>query len=239
MTLLSVEGLDVFYGDVQAVRGVSLAVEAGEVVTLIGANGAGKSTTLKTLAGLLAPRRGRVVFDGADVGGSPAHVLAAKGLVLVPEGRQLWPGMSVLENLRMGAYTRAARAKGDATLEEVFAMFPVLEAPDPPEGGHALRRRAADVRDRARPHGPAAPPPPRRAGARAVPLLVKEVFATLREIRARGVTILLVEQNVKHALALADRAYVLETGTITLSGAASDLEDDHGVRDRYLGYASV
>jgi branched-chain amino acid transport system ATP-binding protein len=239
VSLLVVEGIDVFYGDVQAVRGVSFAVEPGEVVTLIGANGAGKSTTLKTVAGLLAPRAGRVVFDGLDVGGSPAHALAAKGLVLVPEGRQLWPGMSVLENLRMGAYPRAARSRGDATLEEVFAMFPVLKRRIHQKAGTLS---GGEQQMCAIGRGLMAQPRLLLLDEPALglsPLLVKEVFATLREIRARGVTVLLVEQNVKHALALADRAYVMETGTITLAGRADDLRNDHGVRDRYLGYASV
>ena len=239
MSLLAVEGIDVFYGDVQAVRGVSFTVGPGEVVTLIGANGAGKSTTLKTVAGLLAPRRGRIVFDGADVGGSPAHALAAKGLVLVPEGRQLWPGMSVLENLRMGAYPKAARAKGDATLEEVFTMFPVLKRRIHQKAGTLS---GGEQQMCAIGRGLMAQPRLLLLDEPALglsPLLVREVFATLREIRARGVTVLLVEQNVKHALALADRAYVMETGTITLSGRAEDLRNDHGVRDRYLGYASV
>jgi branched-chain amino acid transport system ATP-binding protein len=239
VSLLTVEGIDVFYGDVQAVRGVSFSVEPGEVVTLIGANGAGKSTTLKTVAGLLAPRSGRILFDGADVGGSPAHALAARGLVLVPEGRQLWPGMSVLENLRMGAYPRAARAKGDATLEEVFAMFPVLKRRIHQKAGTLS---GGEQQMCAIGRGLMAQPRLLLLDEPALglsPLLVREVFATLREIRARGVTVLLVEQNVKHALALADRAYVMETGTITLSGLADDLRNDHGVRDRYLGYSSV
>jgi branched-chain amino acid transport system ATP-binding protein len=239
VSLLAVEGLEVFYGDVQAVRGVSFTVEPGEVVTLIGANGAGKSTTLKTVAGLLAPRSGRILFDGVDVGGSPAHALAAKGLVLVPEGRQLWPGMSVVENLRMGAYPRAARAKGDATLDEVFAMFPVLKRRIHQKAGTLS---GGEQQMCAIGRGLMAQPRLLLLDEPALglsPLLVKEVFATLREIRARGVTILLVEQNVKHALALADRAYVMETGTITLSGGAEELRNDDGVRDRYLGYSSV
>ncbi len=239
MSLLAVDGIDVFYGDVQAVRGVTLDVEAGEVVTLIGANGAGKSTTLKTIAGLLSPRAGRIVFAGADVSGTPAHVLAARGLVLVPEGRQLWPAMSVLENLRMGAYARAARAKSKATLEEVFAMFPVLERRVHQKAGTLS---GGEQQMCAIGRGLMAQPRLLLLDEPALglsPLLVKEVFATLRQIRARGVTVLLVEQNVKHALALADRAYVLETGAVTLSGRAVDLKNDHGVRDRYLGYASV
>ena len=239
MSLLSVESLDVFYGDVQAVRGVSFDVGAGEVVTLIGANGAGKSTTLKTVAGLLAPRHGRVVFDGEDIAGKPAHALAARGLVLVPEGRQLWPGMTVLENLRMGAYSPAARSRGDATLAAIFAMFPVL--------GKRASQKAGTLSGGEQQMcaiGRGLMSQPRlllldEPALGLAPLLVKEVFASLRTIRARGVPIVLVEQNVPHALALADRAYVMETGSITLSGSAAALREDYTVRDRYLGYASV
>ncbi len=239
MSLLSVESVDVFYGDVQAVRGVSFDVRPGEVVTLIGANGAGKSTTLKTVAGLLAPRAGRICFDGSDLAGIPAHVLAAHGLVLVPEGRQLWPGMSVVENLRMGAYPRAARAKADATIEEVFAMFPVLKRRIHQKAGTLS---GGEQQMCAIGRGLMAQPRLLLLDEPALglsPLLVKEVFASLRAIRDRGVTIVLVEQNVPHALALADRAYVMETGSITLSGTSAALRDDRTVRDRYLGYASV
>lgn len=239
MSLLAVENIDVFYGDVQAVRDVSFSVESGEVVTLIGANGAGKSTTLRTVAGLLASRAGRVVFDGTDARGSSAHALAARGLVLVPEGRQLWPGMSVLENLQMGAYPRAARAKADATLEEVFAMFPVLKRRIHQKAGTLS---GGEQQMCAIGRGLMAQPRLLLLDEPALglsPLLVKEVFASLRAIRERGVTIVLVEQNVTHALRLADRAYVLETGSVTLSGRSADLLGDHGVRDRYLGYASV
>ncbi len=239
MSLLSVEEIDVFYGDAQALRGVSFAVEPGEVVTLVGANGAGKSTALKTVAGLLAPRRGCVLLDGADVAGTPAHVLAARGLVLVPEGRQLWPGMTVLENLRMGAYPKGARAKADATLEEVFAMFPVLKRRVSQKAGTLS---GGEQQMCAIGRGLMAQPRLLLLDEPALglaPLLVKEVFASLRAIRGRGVTILLVEQNVPHALALADRAYVLETGAITLTGTASQLKDDPGVRERYLGHAAV
>ena len=239
MILLSVEAVDVFYGDVQAVRGVSFSVDKGEVVTLVGANGAGKSTTLKTIAGLLAPRSGRVLFEGDAVGGSPAHVLASRGLVLVPEGRQLWPAMSVLENLRMGAYPRAARAKADATLEEVFAMFPVLERRIHQKAGTLS---GGEQQMCAIGRGLMAQPRLLLLDEPALglsPLLVKEVFASLRKIRDGGVTIVLVEQNVPHALALANRAYVMETGAITLTGTSEELRNDNSVRDRYLGYASV
>jgi branched-chain amino acid transport system ATP-binding protein len=239
LSLLSVENADVFYADVQAVRGVSFRVDEGEVVTLVGATGAGKSTTLKTVAGLLAPCAGRVVFEGADLAGTPAHVLASRGLVLVPEGRQLWPGMSVLDNLRMGAYPRAARAKADATLGEVFAMFPILERRIHQKAGTLS---GGEQQMCAIGRGLMAQPRLLLLDEPALglsPLLVKEVFASLRAIRARGVTIVLVEQNVPHALALADRAYVMETGAITLSGRSDELRNNHEVRNRYLGYASV
>jgi len=239
MRLLAVESLDVFYGDVQAVRNVAFTVEEGEVVTLIGANGAGKSTTLRALAGLLGPRAGRVVFDGQDVAGRPANDLASRGIVLVPEGRQLWPAMTVLENLRMGAYPKHARARSDATLEEIFAMFPVLERRVSQKAGTLS---GGEQQMCAIGRGLMTQPRLLLLDEPALglsPLLVREVFASLRAIRARGVTIVLVEQNVPHALALADRAYVVETGRVTLTGTASELLVDNRVRDGYLGYESV
>jgi len=239
MSLLSVESLDVFYGDVQAVRKVSFTVEEGEVVTLIGANGAGKSTTLRAVAGLLTPRAGRVVFDGKDVAGRPANELASRGIVLVPEGRQLWPAMTVLENLRMGAYPKHARARADATLGEIFVMFPVLERRI---GQKAGTLSGGEQQMCAIGRGLMTQPRLLVLDEPALglsPLLVRDVFASLRAIRARGVTIVLVEQNVPHALALADRAFVLETGRVTLTGTASELLVDPRVRDGYLGYESV
>ena len=239
MSLLSVESLDVFHGDVQAVRKVSFRVDEGEVVTLIGANGAGKTTTLRAVAGLLAPRTGRVVFDGREVAGRPANELASRGIVLVPESRQLWPAMTVLENLRMGAYPKHARVRADATLGEIFAMFPVLERR---VGQRAGTLSGGEQQMCAIGRGLMTQPRLLLLDEPALglsPLLVREVFASLRAIRARGVTIVLVEQNVPHALALADRAYVLETGRVTLTGTSTELLADHRVRDGYLGYESV
>jgi branched-chain amino acid transport system ATP-binding protein len=238
MSLLSVESLDVAYGDVQAVRNVSFTVGEGEVVTLIGANGSGKSTTLRAVAGLHAPKAGRVVFDGRDVTGRPANELASDGIVLVPEGRQLWPAMTVLENLRMGAYPRHAREKADGTLGAIFRMFPVLERRI---GQKAGTLSGGEQQMCAIGRGLMTQPRLLLLDEPALglsPLLVREVFASLRAIRARGVTIVLVEQNVPHALALADRAYVLETGRVTLTGTAAELHADPRVRDRYLGFAS-
>jgi branched-chain amino acid transport system ATP-binding protein len=237
--MLEVTGIDVFYGDVQALWDVSFRVDAGEIVTLIGANGAGKTTALKTVAGLLTPRGGRIVFEGTGIAGLPAHQLAASGLVLIPEGRQLWPAMTVRENLEMGAYAEAARPHARETLERVFAMFPVLGTRASQKAGTLSggeQQMCAIGRGlMARPRLLLLDEP----ALGLAPLLVREVFASLRAIREQGVTIVLVEQNVSHALALADRAYVLETGRVTLCGRSSDLAEDPRVRDGYLGERSV
>jgi branched-chain amino acid transport system ATP-binding protein len=237
--ILSVRGIDVFYGDVQAVADVSFEVGEREVVTLIGANGAGKSTVLKTLCGLLAPRRGEILLDGRDVSGLPPYELVRRGLVLIPESRQLWPGMTVRENLDMGAYCRSARGERARTLEAVFAMFPQLE---PRASQKAGTLSGGEQQMCAIGRGLMARPRLLLLDEPALglaPKLVAEVFGALKRIREEGVTILLVEQNVPHALALADRGYVLETGRVTLSGPSSDLIHDRRVRDGYLGYESV
>jgi len=237
--LLSVQSLDVFYGAVQAVWDVSLEVGEREVVTLVGANGAGKTTILKTLCGLLCPRRGRILFDGQDVGGRPPYDLVARGLVLIPEARQLWPGMTVAENLEMGAYSRSVRASRRERLEAVFSMFPQLAKRSRQKAGTLSggeQQMCAIGRGlMARPRLLLLDEP----ALGLAPLLVKEVFAALKRIREDGVTILLVEQNVSHALALADRAYVLETGRVTLAGPCAALQRDPRVRERFLGAESV
>ncbi len=239
MSLLAAEGIHSFYGDVQALWDVSFDVKEGEIVTLIGSNGAGKSTLLKTVAGLLAPRRGRVVLDGKDVAGEPAYRLVERGLVLIPEARQLWPTMTVRENLEMGAYARAARPERAKSLERVLAMFPVL--------GKRARQNAGTLSGgeqqmcaigrglMARPRILLLDEP----ALGLAPKLVREVFAALKKIRAGGVTLLLVEQNVPHALALADRAYVLESGRVTRAGPCSELSSDPRVREEFLGIASI
>ena len=237
--MLKVRNIDVFYGDVQALWDVSFSVAEGEVVTLIGANGAGKSTVLKTVCGLLAPRRGEVDLEMDDVTGVPPERLVSRGVVLVPEGRQLWPGMTVKENLEMGAYSQAARSSRAATLAEVFAMFPQLERRGRQKAGTLSggeQQMCAIGRGlMARPRLLLLDEP----ALGLAPKLVREVFAALKAIRERGVTVLLVEQNVPHALALADRAYVLETGRVTLSGACADLARDPRVREQFLGAGSV
>jgi branched-chain amino acid transport system ATP-binding protein len=210
-------------------------VKKGEIVTLVGANGAGKSTVLKAVAGLLRPRAGQVLLDGKDVTGMPPNRLVSEGLVLIPEARQLWPAMTVLENLEMGAYAKPARARRAQTLEEVFAMFPRLK--------ERARQRAGTLSGgeqqmcaigrglMARPRLLLLDEP----ALGLAPLLVKEVFRTLAAINGQGVTILLVEQNVPHALGLAHRGFVLETGRVTLAGPAVELLHDPRVKDGYLG----
>jgi len=239
VSLLEVRGIDVLYGHVQALWNVSFTVDEGEVVTLIGANGAGKSTTLKTLAGLLRPRKGEILLDGRDVSGQPPWALCERGLVLIPEARQLWPAMTVLENLEMGAYARAARARRRETLEAVLEMFPILRTRARQKAGTLS---GGEQQMCAIGRGLMAQPRLLLLDEPALglaPLLVREVFAKLREIAARGVTVLLVEQNVPHALALAGRAYVLESGRVTLAGNARDLASDPRVREEYLGKAGV
>ena len=237
--MLEVNGIDVFYGNVQALWDLSFQVEQGEIVTIIGANGAGKSTTLRTVSGLLQPRRGQVVFEGADITRLAPNDRVGRGIVLVPEARQLWPAMSVLENLEMGAYKSSARRVRATTLENVFTMFPALK--------QRVRQKAGTLSGgeqqmcaigrglMARPRLLLLDEP----ALGLAPLMVREVFASLKAISEQGVTIVLVEQNVSHALALADRAFVLETGRVTLSGPARDLVNDIRIRDGYLGAASV
>ncbi len=239
MNLLEVRGIDVFYGNVQALWGVSFDVTEGQIVTVIGANGAGKSTTLKTLAGLMKPKTGTVLFGGRDVTGLAPFELVEQGLVLIPEARQLWPAMTVLENLELGAYGRRARRDRARTLESVFAMFPHLK--------ERVRQNAGTLSGGEQQmcaigRGLMARPKLLLLDEPALglaPMLVREVFTSLKTIRDQGVTVVLVEQNVSHALAIADRAFVLETGRITLSGPARELARDRRVRDSYLGLASL
>jgi branched-chain amino acid transport system ATP-binding protein len=235
VSVLEVRGIDVAYGNVQALWDVSFDVGQGEIVTIIGANGAGKTTTLKALSGLLAPRKGRILFEGADVAGLPPFRLVERGLVLIPEARQLWPQMTVLENLELGAYARAARRRRAETLAEVFAMFPRLKER---AGQNAGTLSGGEQQMCAIGRGLMARPKLLLLDEPALglaPMLVREVFASLKAIRGQGVTVVLVEQNVAHALAVADRAFVLETGRVTLSGPAAALAKDPRIQGSYLG----
>ena len=233
--MLEVKDVDVFYGDVQALWGVSFQVKHNEIVTLIGANGAGKTTSLRALSGLVPPRRGTIHFEGKPIHGLPPYELVTRGIALIPEARQLWSGMTVLENLELGAYTKEARAQTAKTLQRVFELFPRLHERQFQKAGTlsggeqqmcAIGRGLMSL--------------PRllmldEPSLGLAPMLVKEVFNVIREIAGRGVTVLLVEQNVHHALEVANQAYVLETGRVTLSGPAHDLLGDARVQEKFLG----
>jgi branched-chain amino acid transport system ATP-binding protein len=233
--LLRLEGIDAFYGDLQALFGVSLEVREKEVVALVGANAAGKSTTIRTVSGLVAPRRGRVLLDGEDLGRVPAHRRVDRGLVQVPEGRRLFPFMTVAENLLLGATSSRAHAERDATLAHVYGLFPVLA-----DRRHQLAGSLSGGEQQQCAIGRALMARPRllmldEPTLGLAPVLVGKIFETVRAINETGVTVLLVEQNVRQALTVADRAYVLESGKLVLEGAARDLLGDERLKRAYLG----
>ena len=239
MKALEVQGIEVFYRDVQAVWDVSFDVDPGEIVTLVGANGAGKTTTLRTIAGLLRPRRGAISFLGEDVTGMPAYKLVQRGLVLVPEARQLWAQMTVRENLDMGAYGKEARAHRKETLRTVLEMFPILAKRATQNAGTLSggeQQMCAIGRGlMARPKLLMLDEP----SLGLAPLVVRKIFQIIREINTAGTTVFLVEQNVHHALALANRGFVLETGHLTLSGPTKQLLGDPRVKEKFLGEAAL
>ncbi len=234
--LLELEDVRVHYGKVEALRGISVQVEEGEIVTLIGGNGAGTSTTLKTISGLRPVTSGSIRFKGEEIVGVPAHQLVERGLCQAPEGRGIFPGMSVQENLEMGAY---ARKDGGSSLrddfERVFSLFPRLQErrkqPGGTLSGGEQQMLAIGRALMARPHLLLLDEP----SMGLAPKLVSQVFDTITEINKQGTTILLVEQNAAQALKRAHRAYVLETGTIVKSAAAADLLEDESVKAAYLG----
>jgi len=235
MALLDIDGVDLFYGDAQALAGVSLAVEAGAITALVGANGAGKSSLIRTVHGIERPSAGRIVFDGTDIAGWPSHRICELGIGQVAEGRQIFPSLSVLENLETGGFLRRARGQARATLDKVFGMFPRLAE---------RRRQAAGTLSGGEQQmlaiGRCLMGQPRlimldEPSLGLAPALVQEVFATVRRLHAEGLTILLVEQNVMASLKLAGRAWVLENGRIVLSGSGAELLADDGVRQAYLG----
>jgi branched-chain amino acid transport system ATP-binding protein len=233
--LLAVDGLETAYGGIVALRGISFAVEAGTVVALVGANGAGKSTTLNTISGLLAPRAGSIRFDGQEIGGWRADRIAAQGLVQVPEGRQVLAPLSVEENLLLGAYTRRD-GEVRADLAGIYDRFPRLrERRDQLAGslsGGEQQMLAIGRALMARPRLLMLDEP----SLGLAPLIVAEVFRLIESLKAQGSTILLVEQNARKALAVADTAYVLEGGRITRSGPAAALRNDPGIVAAYLGH---
>lgn len=234
-TMLKINDINVFYGAIHAIKGVSLEVNEGEIVTLIGANGAGKSTILRTISGLLKPKTGSIQFEGQDIAGMPAHEIVKTGISQVPEGRRIFAEMTVLENLELGAFTRKDKDGIKADMELVFNRFPRLK-----ERIGQLAGTLSGGEQQMLAMGRALMSRPRlllldEPSMGLAPLLIKEIFAIIQDINKTGTTVLLVEQNANMALSIAHRAYVLETGRITLSGDAKELAASDEVRKAYLG----
>lgn len=233
-TILKVDNINVYYGAIHAIKGISFEVNEGEIVTLIGANGAGKSTTLQTVSGLLRSRTGSIEFNGENISHVPAHKLVYKGLAQVPEGRRIFLQMSVEENLEMGAFTQK-NAGIDADLESVYEQFPRLG-----ERKKQIAGTLSGGEQQMLAMGRALMSHPKllmldEPSMGLAPILVEQIFDIIRQLHKNGTTILLVEQNAQMALSVADRAYVLETGKITLSGTGKELAESDEVRKAYLG----
>ena len=234
MEILKVENMNVYYGAIHAIKGISFHVDQGEVVTLIGANGAGKSTTLQTVSGLLRSRTGSIQFCGENISNVPSHKIVEKGLAQVPEGRRIFLQMSVEENLEMGAYTQSA-AGVEADLEKVYAQFPRLK-----ERRGQIAGTLSGGEQQMLAMGRALMSRPKllmldEPSMGLAPILVEQIFDIIRKLHEEGTTILLVEQNAQMALSVADRAYVMETGNITLSGTGAELAASDEVKKAYLG----
>lgn len=233
--LLKVNNIDVFYGNLQVLWDVSLEVTSGEIVAIAGANGAGKSTLLKTISGILHPVNGSIEFAGTDITNLNAYDIVDQGISQVPEGRQLFPDMTVLQNLNIGSYSRKARAKREENLTRVYELFPVLK-----ERKNQLAKTLSGGEQQMVAIGRGLMANPRvmiidEMSLGLSPLIVSELFRVLHDIRDGGITILLVEQNVWQTLHEADRAYVIETGRIALSGNALELLEEEEIRDAYFG----
>ncbi|MEM2881756.1 MAG: ABC transporter ATP-binding protein [Candidatus Bathyarchaeia archaeon] len=233
--MLSVKNIDVFHGDVQAIWDASLRVEAGEIVSIVGSNGAGKSTLLNAISGFLRPKRGDIEFLGRRIQGLPPFKIVELGISQVPEGRHLFPYMTVLENLEMGAYTKAAREKRGENLEKVFSIFPILKDRQKQLAGSLSggeQQMLAIARGlMSRPKLLMLDEP----SLGLAPKLVAQIFDVIFKIREEGVAILLVEQNVYHSISMADRSYVLENGRIALEGSKEELLHNEHVKKAYLG----
>lgn len=233
--LLQLNCIDVYYGSLQVLTGISLEVKSGEIVALVGANGAGKTTLLKTISGVLHPARGSIEFAGEDITNLNAYEIVDRGISHVPEGRRLFPEMTVLQNLVIGSYNRNARRKRDENLARVYELFPILE-----ERKNQLAKTLSGGQQQMVAIGRGLMANPTviiidEMSLGLSPLIVKELFRVLQEIKTRGITILLVEQNVWQTLHEADRAYIIETGRITLSGKAIDLIEEKEIRNAYFG----
>ncbi len=234
LPLLKVNGLHVYYGAIHAIKGISLEVNEGEIVTLIGANGAGKSTTLNTIAGLLKPRQGTIAFAGMPVGGTGASKMVYKGLSLCPEGRRIFQQMTVKENLEMGSFSRP-KDELESSMAQVYGFFPRLK-----EREKQIAGTLSGGEQQMLAMGRALMSKPRlmmldEPSMGLAPILVEQIFEIIREMNRAGTTILLVEQNAQMALSIANRAYVMETGRITMEGNARELMNDDNVRKAYLG----
>ncbi|AKU26243.1 MULTISPECIES: ABC transporter ATP-binding protein [Geobacillus] len=233
--MLKVEAIDVFYGNIHALKGVSLEVNKGEIVTLIGANGAGKTTLLKTISGLLKPKSGDIVYEGASIAGKAAQTIVKQGISHVPEGRRVFANMTVEENLELGAFLRKDKDGIQQDFAKVFQLFPRLE-----ERRKQLAGTLSGGEQQMLAIGRALMARPKlllldEPSMGLAPLLVKTIFRIIQEINESGTTILLVEQNAHMALSIADRAYVIESGRVVLSGAASELQASEQVKQAYLG----
>ena len=233
--LLTIKDLNVYYGVIQALKGVNFSVDKGEIVALIGANGAGKTTTLHTISGLIEPKSGQILFNGRDISHVPGHKRVALGLSQVPEGRRVFADMTVEDNLRMGAYTRKDKGEIASTMEMVFERFPRLK-----ERRGQLSGTLSGGEQQMLAMGRALMSKPDillldEPSMGLSPIMVNEVFDIIRQVHEDGTTVLLVEQNARKALNIADRAYVLETGAITSAGSAKELLNNDSIRKAYLG----
>lgn len=235
MAMLTVEDLHVYYGMIQAIKGISFSVEKGEVVALIGSNGAGKTTTLHTITGLLHPKQGKITFEGQDITKTPAHAIVQRGLTHVPEGRHVFPDLTVYENLKLGAFTLKDKKVIEENLRHVYRRFPRLE-----ERAKQVAGTLSGGEQQMLAMGRALMSSPKlllldEPSMGLSPIFVNEIFDIIQQVSSEGTTVLLVEQNAKKALSIADRAYVLETGNIALEGKASELMENEKVQKAYLG----
>ena len=235
MAMLEIKNLQVYYGVIQAIKGISFTVDEGEVIALIGANGAGKTTILHTITGLVAAKTGSILFEGTELTKTPAHKIVSLGMAHVPEGRRIFSELTVLDNLKLGAYTRKDKKEISDTLEVVFKRFPRLK-----ERKSQIAGTLSGGEQQMLAMGRALMSHPKiilmdEPSMGLSPIFVSEIFDIIQEISAGGTTVLLVEQNANKALAIADRAYVLETGNIVLEGDAEKLMNDDSVKKAYLG----
>lgn len=235
MAMLEIKDLEVFYGMIQAIKGISFEVNEGEVIALIGANGAGKTTILHTITGLLEASKGEVFFDGKNITKIPAHKIVSMGMAHVPEGRRVFANLTVLQNLKMGAYTRHDKNEIEETLATIYERFPRLQ-----ERQNQLAGTLSGGEQQMLAMGRALMSHPKiilmdEPSMGLSPIFVNEIFDIIRSVSSSGTTVLLVEQNAKKALSIADRAYVLETGKIVLEGQASDLLNNDSIKKAYLG----